>query len=253
MKHFVVGICLGFTLNLCAMQEEKTLLSKDPVSPVNSILAGIDNELKTSKSESHIVFDVQDSLLIDSNTDDSWMRRSQSESCVYDESLAEWTKDPLYEISHLTISAGNIVQFITANSPRLTRRNICYENVLIYTIYSYACLTALKYCLCESYQNDSLKDYDVILDQFEKCRRSAKNEWCLYGAQCRQRVPLFLSRDYLFPDDLNLNAYSRSMQNVICDWEGRILSELRAYRGSKNSVALKKSVQLFEKIRAETK
>lgn len=253
MKNFVIGICLSFILNNSyAMQERVAQLKNDTVSPV-SILVGADSELKASKSESRIVFDVQNPLLADSNADDSWMRRSQSESCVHDDSLAEWMKDPLYEISHLTISAKNIIHFIAANSPRLTRRNICYENVLIYTIYSYACLTALKYCLCGSYQDDSLKDYDVILDQFEKCRRSAKNEWCLYGAQCRQKIPLFLSRDYLFPSDLNLKAYSRSMQNVICDWESRILSELRVYGGSKSTVALKKSVQLFEKIRAETK
>lgn len=249
MKYFMLGTYLLGVCSSYAMQ--------DPVTGITgcslcSTSIGAGENLKVSQSTSHIG-NVSDSLLIDSDGGNILMKKSQSESCVYDNNLADWLKEPLSEIDEMPINAENILRFVTANSPRLTRRNVNYENVMIYTIYSYACLNALKCCLCESFPEDPSDNYQKIIEQLNLCRNSAKVESCLYGRQCRQRVQIF-SRDFLFPEGLDLKSYSRSMESVIFGWELQILSELlRVEQWNKKALGLKKAVKLFERIRSEAR
>lgn len=94
------------------------------------------------------------------------------------QSYSFYSTSPIYDTRDMELSADNLTQFMNTNQTKLTRRTICFANVLVNVIYSYICLYLLK---GYDEQNETLSRND-ILDNFSSYRTKAIRECLLlYG------------------------------------------------------------------------
>lgn len=157
-------------------------------------------------------------------------------------SLSCTLNDQTYNAETMELSSYNLLDFMQAHQTKFARRLICFDNVLIYTIYSYICLYLLK-----NYDEQNCPTSRInILNMIYLNRERAKNECSL---SCRNFVDYL---DFLYntrlTEIINEKNAKEEYGKIFQSWTEKILFLLNNPPRSPSKKLFEQAKCLFYRI-----